>query len=164
MGGSSKKSVSISAVSGCSLSVKLRILAIGKPKLRYAADGIAEFQKRLKRSCPVEIVCLKEKDESRALLDRSAQTYRIALDERGERLTTDQLVKRVNALEQRGDVKTVSFLIGGADGHSEELRVQSDLILSLSSLTMQHELALVVLLEQLYRVFSIKRGEPYHRP
>lgn len=144
--------------------MKIRILAIGKPKLRYAADGIAEFQKRLQRSCPVEIAYLKDKDESRALLDRSALTYRIALDERGERWSTGQLVKRVNALERRGDVKTVTFLIGGADGHSEELRKESDLILSLSPLTMQHELALVVLLEQLYRVFSIKRGEPYHRP
>ena len=143
--------------------MKLRVLAIGKPKLRYAADGIAEFQKRLQRSCPVEINYLKDKDESAQLLSRSAGSYRIALDERGDRLTTAQLVSRVNALEQRGDIKTVSFLIGGADGHSEKLRQQSDLILSLSSLTMQHELALVVLLEQLYRVFSIKRGEPYHR-
>ena len=159
-----QKSVSIGPISGCSSRVKLRILAIGKPKLRYAADGIAEFRKRLQRSCPVEIAYLKDQDESRALLDRSAQTYRIALDERGERLTTDELVHRVNALEQRGDVKTVTFLVGGADGHSDELRRQSDLVLSLSSLTMQHELALVVLLEQLYRVFSIKRGEPYHRP
>lgn len=144
--------------------MKLRVLAIGKPKLRYAADGIAEFQKRLQRSCPVELSYLKDKDESRALLDKSAGSYRIALDERGERWTTDQLVKRVSALEQRGEVKTVTFLIGGADGHSEELRDHCDLILSLSPLTMQHELALVVLLEQLYRVFSIKRGEPYHRP
>lgn len=144
--------------------MKLRILAIGKPKLRYAADGIAEFQKRLRRSAPVEITFLKDKDESRALLEKSAQTYRIALDERGERLSTDQLVRRINALERRGDVKAVSFLIGGADGHTRELREQSDLVLSLSSLTMQHELALVVLLEQLYRVFSIKRGAPYHRP
>lgn len=144
--------------------MKLRILAIGKPKLRYAADGISEFQKRLKRSCPVEITYLKDKDDSRSLLDKSAGSYRIALDERGARLTTGQLVTRVNALEQRGDVKTVTFLIGGADGHSAELRDQSDLVLSLSPLTMQHELALVVLLEQLYRVFSIKRGEPYHRP
>ena len=143
--------------------MKLRILAIGKPKLRYAADGIAEFQKRLVRSCRLEIHYLKDGNDSLQLLQRSEGTYRIALDERGLRPTTTELVKRLDALEHRGEIKTVSFLIGGADGHSEALREASDLVLSLSSLTLQHELALVVLLEQLYRVFSIKRGEPYHR-
>ena len=144
--------------------MKIQILAIGKPKLRYAADGIAEFQKRLQRACKVEIEYLKNKDESRQLLERSAGTYRIAMDERGDLLTTDKFVGRINALEQRGDVKTVSFLIGGSDGHSEELRQNSDALLALSPLTLQHELALVVLLEQIYRAYSIKRGEPYHRP
>lgn len=143
--------------------MKFRILAIGKPKLRHAADGIADYQRRLQRSCDVEVDYLKDKEESLQLLDKSKGTFRIALDERGERLTTGQLVERVDALELRGDVKTVSFLVGGSDGHSAELRRDSDLILSLSSLTLQHELALVILLEQLYRVFSIKRGEPYHR-
>ena len=143
--------------------MKLRILAIGKPKLRYAADGIAEFQKRLARSGKLEIHYLKDANASSQLLQRSEGTYRIALDERGWRPTTTELVQRIDALEQRGDIKTVSFLIGGADGHSGELRGACDLVLSLSPLTLQHELALVVLLEQLYRVFSIKRGEPYHR-
>ena len=143
--------------------MKLRILAIGKPKLRYAADGIAEFQKRLARSGKLEIHYLKDGNDTRQFLQRSEGTYRIALDERGWCPTTTELVQRIDALEERGDIKTVTFLIGGADGHSEELRGACDLVLSLSSLTLQHELALVVLLEQLYRVFSIKRGEPYHR-
>lgn len=143
--------------------MKFRVLAIGKPKLRHAADGIADYQRRLTRTCDLEVDYLKEKDGPRQLLAKSAGSYRIALDERGERLTTGQLVQRIDALELRGDVKTVSFLIGGSDGHAEELRRESDLILSLSSLTLQHELALVLLLEQLYRVYSIKRGEPYHR-
>ena len=143
--------------------MKFRILAVGKPKLRHAADGITDYQRRLTRSCELEIDYLKEKDETKQLLEKSAGTFRIALDERGERLTTAQLVERIDALELRGDVKTVSFLIGGSDGHPDELRHNSDLILSLSSLTLQHELALVILLEQLYRVYTIKRGEPYHR-
>jgi 23S rRNA (pseudouridine1915-N3)-methyltransferase len=143
--------------------VKFRILAVGKPKLQHAADGIADYQRRLTRSCDLGIEYLKEKDETKQLLEKSAGTYRIALDERGERLTTAQLVQRIDALELRGDVKTASFLIGGSDGHPEKLRSESNLVLSLSSLTLQHELALVILLEQLYRVHTIKRGEPYHR-
>ncbi|MGE9269861.1 MAG: 23S rRNA (pseudouridine(1915)-N(3))-methyltransferase RlmH, partial [Verrucomicrobiales bacterium] len=66
-------------------------------------------------------------------------------------------------LEMNGAIKTVSFLIGASDGHTASLRTQVDKVWCLSKLTLQHELALVVLLEQLYRVATIRRGEPYHR-
>jgi 23S rRNA (pseudouridine1915-N3)-methyltransferase len=78
-------------------------------------------------------------------------------------LTTAELAKRFGQLELRGDIKCVAFLVGASDGHTQELRENADLLLSLSSLTLQHELALVVLLEQLYRVASMKAGSPYHR-
>lgn len=140
-----------------------QVLAIGKPKLRYAAQGIEEYRERLRRQVPVDIAFLKTRTESQTLLERSEGTFRVALDERGEQLTTEALVDQINRLEQRGDIKTLSFLIGGADGHEQALRDTCDRVWSLSALTLQHELALVVLLEQLYRAFSIKRGEPYHR-
>jgi 23S rRNA (pseudouridine1915-N3)-methyltransferase len=73
------------------------------------------------------------------------------------------VVDAIGNLERRGDIKEVSFLIGGADGHDPAVRHAADLVWALSPLTLQHELALVVLLEQLYRAYSIKRGEPYHR-
>ena len=146
------------------LKMNWRILTIGKPKLAYAAAGVAEYEKRLRRSADLEVVPLKAKDESRELLARSEGSFRIALDERGKRLTTDQFVDLINRLEARGDIKSVAFLIGGADGHSEDLREAADETISVSSLTLQHELALVVLLEQIYRAYAIKRGEPYHRP
>jgi 23S rRNA (pseudouridine1915-N3)-methyltransferase len=60
-------------------------------------------------------------------------------------------------------VKRVAFLIGGADGHEPATRAAADAVWALGRLTLQHELALVVLLEQLYRIQTIKRGEPYHR-
>jgi 23S rRNA (pseudouridine1915-N3)-methyltransferase len=85
------------------------------------------------------------------------------MDERGECLTTRKFAEKLEALEMRGDVKTVAFLIGAADGHSPELREKCDLTLTLSPFTLQHELALLVLLEQLYRVASLKSGSPYHR-
>lgn len=144
--------------------MKFRILAIGKPRLSYAEDGVAEYSKRLRRYTQAELSYLRDRNESEALLTRSEGCYRIALDERGSHFTTDQWTKHLTDLELRGDIKTVAFLIGGSDGHSSELRQQADATWSLSPLTLQHELALVVLLEQLYRVFTIKRGEPYHRP
>ncbi|MEM7348468.1 MAG: 23S rRNA (pseudouridine(1915)-N(3))-methyltransferase RlmH, partial [Chloroflexota bacterium] len=64
---------------------------------------------------------------------------------------------------QLNAVKSVRLFIGGADGHDDEIRQQADLLLGLSGFTLQHELALVVLLEQIYRAHTVLRGEPYHR-
>lgn len=143
-----------------------RILAAGKPALIYAKKGIEEYLKRLSRGAKVELIYLKAGSSevvSADLLARSEGTFRIALDERGKDWTTDQFVKKVNALEMDPGIKTISLLIGASDGHTPELREKANAIWALSPLTLQHELALVVLLEQLYRAYTIKRGEPYHR-
>ncbi|MEN8854028.1 MAG: 23S rRNA (pseudouridine(1915)-N(3))-methyltransferase RlmH [Akkermansiaceae bacterium] len=143
-----------------------RILAAGKPALAYAKKGIEEYLKRLTRGAKVELIYLKAGSSevvSADLLACSEGTYRIALDERGKAWTTGQFVKMVNAWEMDPGIKTISLLIGASDGHTEELRQKCDQTWALSPLTLQHELALVVLLEQIYRAYSIKRGEPYHR-
>ena len=88
---------------------------------------------------------------------------RIVLDERGEQVTSRALAGRLSAWEQSGTVKGVAVLIGGADGHTEELRSSADWLWSLSKLTLQHEMALLLVLEQLYRAYTIKAGTPYHR-
>ncbi len=146
--------------------MQVRLIVAGKPALAYAKAGVEEYLKRLSRSGDHELVVVKagsREEVSERLLERSKGCYRVALDERGESLTTRQFAAKLEALEMRGDVKTVAFLIGAADGHTEELRQVSDLKLALSPFTLQHELALLVLLEQLYRVASLKGGSPYHR-
>ncbi len=143
-----------------------KIYAAGKPALAYAKTGIEEYLKRLKRGTKVELIYLKAGDSetvSKDLLTRSEGTFRIALDERGKDWNTEQFVKKVNAWEMDPGLKTISLLIGASDGHTPALRKEANAIWALSPLTLQHELALVVLLEQLYRAYSIKRGEPYHR-
>ncbi len=143
-----------------------KIYAAGKPALAYAKTGIAEYLKRLKRGPKVELIYLKAGDSesvSKDLLTRSEKTFRIALDERGEDWNTAHFVKKINNWEMDPGIKTISLLIGASDGHSPALREKADCIWALSPLTLQHELALVVLLEQLYRAYSVKRGEPYHR-
>ena len=143
-----------------------KIFAAGKPALSYAKTGIEEYLKRLKRGAKVELIYLKAGDSetvSKDLLTRSEGTFRIALDERGKDWTTDQFVKRVNAWEMDPGIKTISLLIGASDGHTPALRQKCQAVWALSHLTLQHELALVVLLEQLYRAYTIKRGVPYHR-
>lgn len=144
----------------------LRLIVAGKPALAYARTGVDDYLKRLCRFGSYELVMVKaggRPEVSARLLERSEGSYRIALDERGDRPTTRQMAERIQALEIRGDVKSVSFLIGAADGHTPELRERCDWILALSSLTLQHELALLVLLEQLYRIASLRNGLPYHR-
>lgn len=146
--------------------MNIRLIAAGKPALAYAKAGIDEYLKRLTRHGSYELVIVKAggRDEvSARLLERSAGAYRVALDERGEALGTRALADRLAALERRGDVKTLAFLVGAADGHCPELRAACDWVLTLSPLTLQHELALVVLLEQLYRVAALRSGSPYHR-
>lgn len=144
----------------------VRVIVAGKPALAYARAGVDEYLKRLSRFGGYELVFVKAgtRDEvSARLLARSQGCYRVALDERGERLATRAFADKLEALLMRGDVKTVAFLIGAADGHNEALRSTCDLLLTLSPFTLQHELALLVLLEQLYRVASLKSGSPYHR-
>lgn len=139
--------------------MRWKICHVGKPALSYAKAGADEYLKRLKRYANVEVAVARDGPQ---LLKLSEGSFRIALDERGKSITTDDWVDRINDWEMDG-VKTISLLIGGADGHTKEQREQCDAIWSLSGLTLQHELALVVLLEGLYRCYTIKRGEPYHR-
>ena len=146
--------------------MRIRILVAGKPALAYAKSGVEEYLKRLGRYGSHELEFLKAGDSesvSAALLERSAGSFRIAMDERGEALVTQAWADKFSALEMRGDIKAVCFLIGASDGHTPELRAACDAVWSLSKLTMQHELALVVLLEQIYRVATLRKGEPYHR-
>jgi len=146
--------------------MQIRVIVAGKPALAYAKSGVEEYLKRLARFGALELVIVKAgtTDEvSARLLERSDGCYRIGLDERGECLTTRKFSERIGALEMRGDVKSLAFLIGAADGHNQELRAACDLLISVSPFTLQHELALVILLEQLYRVASLKAGMPYHR-
>ena len=146
--------------------MKWQITAIGKPSLAYAKLGIAEYEKRLRRYTDLTLQT-DAKDQGReknsqVLSRRSEGAIRIVLDERGETWTTDTLVSHIRDWQMEG-ARKVALLIGGADGHTGTLREEADHVLSLSAFTLQHELALLVLLEQLYRAHTVLRGEPYHR-
>ncbi|HEX8311917.1 MAG TPA: 23S rRNA (pseudouridine(1915)-N(3))-methyltransferase RlmH [Chthoniobacteraceae bacterium] len=141
------------------------MLAIGKPKLDFARSGIEEYAGRLQSFAPLKLEYLKSGTqfaESAGLAERSQGSFRIVLDERGEHPTSRELARKLDQWEQRS-VKEAALIIGGADGHTRELRDSADWLWSLSHLTLQHELALVVALEQIYRAYSIKAGLPYHR-
>lgn len=142
-----------------------QIFAVGKPKLEFAARGVEEYLGRLKKTTSVELEFIRvgsRIEESAALLRRSEGMYRVALDERGHEFTSIAFAAKIQ--EWRGLVHSrIALLIGGADGHDAIVRESSQLVWSLSQLTLQHELALVVLLEQLYRAHAILNHTPYHR-
>lgn len=146
--------------------MKWQILAIGKPSLAYAKAGVEEYRKRLTRYAPVELMTdWKDAGQERngeVQLAASEGAIRIAMDERGETWTTAAFAEKVRQWQNSG-TKRICFLIGGADGHGEAVRKSSDSVLALGAFTLQHELALVVLLEQIYRVHTVLKGEPYHR-
>lgn len=141
------------------------IVSVGKPALVWAKDAVADYTARINKVTSVRLTALKESGPQRngaAMLAASEKSLRIVLDERGKQLRSTDFAQWIKARELAG-TKHVCLLIGGADGHSSELREAADECWSLSSFTLQHELALVVLLEQIYRAYSILRGSPYHR-
>jgi 23S rRNA (pseudouridine1915-N3)-methyltransferase len=142
------------------------ILAIGKPKLSYAKLGIEEYASRLGPLTSLRLDYIKagtKQVESAALLERSDGMFRVVLDERGELLSSRAFATKVSNWENSGSIKNIALLVGGADGHTEELKQRSNWLWSLGPQTLQHELALVVVVEQLYRAYTIKGGMPYHR-
>jgi 23S rRNA (pseudouridine1915-N3)-methyltransferase len=142
----------------------LRIIVIGRCRDRRLAALADDYLARIRPLAPVEILELKDADPRREAADmvrrlgaRDAARPVIALDERGEDLTTADLARLLGA---HG---SLAFLVGGADGLGDEARARADRTVRLSSLTLTHEMARVLLLEQVYRGLTILRGLPYHR-
>ena len=152
--------------------MKFRIVAVGRPAVGPIRDAIAEYEKRASRYWPLEIVEVRSEPgrsqnaaavrrrEAERLLERAPGTI-VALDERGRSLATDAFANWV--AERRDRAEDTSFVIGGAFGLDDSVRQRAGLVLSVAPWTLQHELARLVLAEQLYRAGTILRGEPYHK-
>ena len=151
--------------------VTYEVLSIGNTKRAFIKEGCLFYEKRLRNHSSLNLKEIKtvkhnnaqeqKKQESEKLLKES-KGYTIALDEKGKSFNSTALAKHVTKLELRG-VSHLCFLIGGAEGHSEQLKASVNELWRLSDLTLPHELAKLMLLEQLYRIESIRAGHPYHR-
>ena len=132
--------------------MRVTLYYIGKHRSRPANEMASEYEKRLGRYCRFEMREIKN--------ERSApeKGLRVVLDPGGELWTSRDLAGFLERSQQ-----DVSFFIGGADGFSDEFRSSAGQLLSLSKMTLPHELARVVLAEQIYRAFTILRGHPYPR-
>ena len=142
--------------------MKLHVLAIGRLKEQHWAAAEAEYVKRLRHYAPLEV--REVKDEAALVAALPARARLLALDERGENLSSEELARKVIAAEeQHGGGAPLCFAIGGAEGFSPGLRARAARLLAFGRITLPHRLARVVLLEQLYRAYTILRGEPYHK-
>jgi 23S rRNA (pseudouridine1915-N3)-methyltransferase len=143
--------------------MKIHILAVGR--LRGAhAELCAEYAKRLILPLAIkEIAAPSQKGEVEALLKAiPAKAFVVALDERGKDLSSRELAVKLAAWQDQG-ARDLVFLIGGADGLTDEVRARADFTLGLGRKTWPHKLVRVMLLEQLYRAQQINSGHPYHR-
>ena len=142
--------------------MKLHIVTVGKPKLEYARLGWDEYFTRLGHYHQLRATHLSDKhNDASHLLAASEKSYRVALVKEGKQLSSEGLAE---FLEKRAlEGQEVSLLVGGPDGLPTEVLEKSDYTLSFGKLTLPHDLAMVVLLETLYRSSTINAGQPYHR-
>jgi 23S rRNA (pseudouridine1915-N3)-methyltransferase len=140
--------------------VKLTVAWIGKTKEPAIAALTAEYVKRVARYVPTDSI--EARDET-AVLERGAKdrAMLVLLDARGKQMTSEELAAFVGKHQDAG-TQRLMFAIGPADGWSEAARAKAAFTLSLGKMTLAHELARVVLLEQVYRAWTIIKGHPYH--
>jgi len=152
--------------------MKHELIFLGKTKDNFIAQGIENYASRLKHYSQVSVKTLKEKktggqanieEEGRQLLDAVPGGWlTVALDSRGRQYTSEDFAELISGWEQRG-VKGVCYLIGGPTGLSPEVVEGADVCLSLSKMTFTHDMVRMLLMEQLYRAYTIKNGEKYHK-
>lgn len=159
--------------------MQIQIIAVGKIRESYLADGIAEYEKRLRPyvklriteiaderrppdPSPARQAQLLHKEGARILDAIPAGSYVIALDISGKTLSSVGLSRFLHEREI-GGTSHIAFVIGGDLGLSGDVLARCDERLSLSPMTFTHRMVRLILLEQIYRAFRILRGEPYHR-
>ena len=155
--------------------MNIKIVCVGKIKEKFYRDAIEEYAKRLSRFCKFEIVEVQEElidanlknlymvkeKEGKRILDK-VQGYIIALAIDGNNISSEDHAKKINELSVRG-VSSITYIIGGSYGLSNEVLNKADYKLSFGKLTYPHQLMRVVLSEQIYRAYTILEGSSYHK-
>ena len=156
--------------------MKITVVAVGKLKERFWADACAEYAKRLSAYATVKMVEIADRDPAksggeeagRALEGKGIlaaipeRSHVVLLDIGGKERSSEEIASHLDDLMLRGE-SSITLVIGGSCGVSSEVRARADERLSFGRITLPHNLARVVLLEQVYRAFKIMRGEPYHK-
>ena len=152
--------------------MRIHVVAVGKIKEKYIVDGIKEYAKRLSAYVSIDEI---EVDEDTSVLNPQTKSERegekliakakgflIGLDSKGLALSSEELSKFIQANMVNG-VSEMSFIIGGSNGLSAEIKKRCDMLLSFGKMTFPHQLFRLMLYEQIYRAFTIIKGMPYHK-
>ncbi len=151
------------------------IAAVGRPKDQALAAAIRDYETRAARYWPLEVIevrgergdsvtssaTVRTREGDRIKQRVGASATQVACDGSGQRMSSEQFAAWLQL--ERENARDVAFMIGGAFGLADELRDNAQIRLSLAPWTLPHELARLVLAEQLYRAGTIVRGEPYHK-
>ena len=154
--------------------MRINLIAVGKKMPDWIADGIEHYKKQLPKNYNFVITTIESQSrktnsteqtkslEERLILEAASDsTLLIALDEQGKQRTSDELSKSIEKWQLNAE--SVALIIGGADGLSSELKQKCNLIWGLSSFTLTHSMARLLLVEQIYRGYSLLSNHPYHR-
>lgn len=159
--------------------MKIKIVTVGKLKEKYLKDGIAEYSKRLSRFANLEMIELADEktpdrasdsenqkiieiEGTRILSKIGDRDFVIVLAIEGKTLSSEEFSKQLEQAPING-FSTLTFVIGGSLGLSPQVKKRANLSISFGRLTLPHQLMRLVLVEQIYRAFTIQQGSPYHK-
>ena len=159
--------------------MNIKIIAVGKLKEKYLKQGVQEYQKRLGAYCKIEIIevndepigdnaspkdqeIVKQKEGTKILSRIKDNEYVILLHVEGQAIDSPTLANNIESLMINGR-SAITFVIGGSLGHGDEVLKRADFKLSMSKMTLPHQLIRLFLVEQVYRCFKIIRNETYHK-
>ncbi|HEU6450771.1 MAG TPA: 23S rRNA (pseudouridine(1915)-N(3))-methyltransferase RlmH [Gemmatimonadaceae bacterium] len=154
--------------------MRLLLISVGKIRAKEMSTLVGEYEKRAGRYWPLEVIEVREESarsrtaaevkvkEGERLLEAAGGAMMVACDERGTMLRSEEFAEWLRE-EREKAVRDVAFVIGGAYGLSDGVLARADRRMALARWTLPHELARLVLVEQLYRAGTILRGEPYHK-
>lgn len=152
--------------------MKINIVCVGKIKEKFYTDAISEYVKRLSRFCTLKIIEVdefakqqnleKKAEEEGKLLLENCSGQIVSMDGSGKLISSEDLAEFIKKAEVSG-ISEISFVIGGSNGLSKQVHQKSVLVASFGKITFPHQLFRVVLVEQIYRAFSIIAGMPYHK-
>jgi len=141
--------------------MNITLLCIGKVKESYLREGIQEFTTRLRKYHSFDLLEIKDSTpakETKQILSKISNAFVVVLDVKGKQLASEAFAQFLKKQE-----KKIIFILGGPEGVTDLVKQRADLPLSLSSMTMPHEYCRLFFIEQLYRAFTILKGEKYHK-
>ena len=159
--------------------MKIKVVTVGKLKEKYLKDGIAEYSKRISRFAKLEMIELADEktpdraseSENQKILEIEGQRilskvgdrdFVIALAIEGRTFSSEEFSKQLEEASIKG-FSTLTFIIGGSLGLAQDVKKRVNLSVSFGRLTLPHQLMRLVLVEQIYRAFTIQHGSPYHK-